>query len=321
MIAAVEKPPAVLIVNPTAGRLPASRRAELTGLLQDHFDVEFLSTTRRDEAIEMSASAAERSPLVIAFGGDGHLNEVVNGLVGTGAALGIIPGGTMNVFARDLGVPRDPAAAIEQLALACAQKPRRVNLGRMDERYFTFAAGCGFDAEAAELVERDLAGKRRWGEPFFYWSAARVLAGSYRHRSPTMRLTRGRARPDAEQERGRAEQSGAEAEVSMAIVCNTGPYAYLFGRSIRITPDVRLGAGLDVFALKRMRIEALPWYAWDALVNGDLSRHSDALVWNDAMNFTLTSDTPFHRHVDGEPLPISHAAHFELAREALKVVV
>jgi diacylglycerol kinase family enzyme len=207
------------------------------------------------------------------------------------------------VFARALGIPLDPFAAIDHLMTMLERDPRTVPLGKMDERYFTFSAGCGFDAEAAERVERYVPAKRRFGELFFYWSAFRVLAGSYRRREPTMVL----------------KGEFGDIPVSMAIASNAGPYAYLAGMEIKLAPDVSLMGGIDVFALKSMRIEALPQYAWRSLISKDFINHPDCFYRSDLTSFQLVSEKPFARHVDGEPLPPAHAARFAAEPDALKV--
>jgi diacylglycerol kinase family enzyme len=297
---------AVVIVNPNAGRLSESARSDVLAALRARFTVDVYATTARGSGIAVAQELTEdRDRLVIAFGGDGHVNEVVNGVAGTGSSLAIIPGGTMNVFARALGLPLDPFEAIRYLEHALDREPRRVNLGKMDERYFTFSAGCGFDAEAAERVERYVPSKRRFGELFFYWSAFRVLAGSHRHREPTMTLT---------------GPFGSE-RVAMAIASNAGPYAYLLNRPVAVAPQVRLEGGLDIFALRSMRIEAFPMYAWRAAVSGDLVDHDEVVYQSDLDHFELVGDKPFNRHVDGEPLPPRARAHFQIVRDALKVQV
>jgi diacylglycerol kinase family enzyme len=304
MIAAGARPPAVLIVNPNAGRSSEASREGVIGALRARFEIRGFSTTARDTGIALAARVAEEGEhLVIAFGGDGHINEVVNGLAGTETRLGIVPGGTMNVFARALGIPLNPYDAIDHLVGNLKKEPRWVSLGKMDDRYFTFSAGCGFDAEAAERVERYVPAKRRMGEVFFYWSAFRVLTGTYRHRSPTMKLT----------------GPFGTIPVSMAIASNAGPYAYLFGRPIEIAPNVRLEGGLDVFALRTMRIEALPLYFWRSIISGDLTDHDDAFYATDLTEFEIHADKPFSRHTDGEPLTPSTSARFSLAKDVLKV--
>jgi diacylglycerol kinase family enzyme len=300
------RPSAVLIVNPNAGRLSEHVREDVIAALRSRFKIDAYSTTARDTGISLAADAASAgADLVVGFGGDGHINEVANGLAGTSASLGIIPGGTMNVFARALGIPLDPFTAIDYLQSVLDRPPKRVPLGQMDDRYFTFSAGCGFDAEAAQRVERYVPAKRHFGELFFFWSAFRVLAGSYRHRNPSMAL----------------KGSFGELPVSMAIVCNAGPYAYLGPIPIDVAPDVKLDGGIDVFALKRMRIESLPFYTWRVLISHDIAHHDDVFYASDQEAFELTSDEPFSRHVDGEPLSPSTSARFSVVPNVLKVRV
>jgi diacylglycerol kinase family enzyme len=299
------RPAAVLIVNPNAGRVSEQTREDVVAALRSRFDIEAYATTARDTGITLAARAVETgAALVIAYGGDGHVNEVANGVAGTDASLAIVPGGTMDVFARALGIPLDPFKAIDRILSLLPKERRTVSLGRMDDRYFTFSAGCGFDAEAAERVERYVPAKRRFGQLFFYWSAFRVLASTYRHRAPVMNI----------------KGDFGELDVAMAIASNTGPYAYIGSRAVRIAPDVRLEAGIDVFALKTMRIEALPAYAWRCLVTGDLVHHPDAFYESNLDWFEVRADRPFHRHVDGEPLPAARAARFAIVPDILKVV-
>ncbi|MEA2461584.1 MAG: hypothetical protein QOH90_1761 [Actinomycetota bacterium] len=304
MIARASRPPAVVIVNPQAGRLPGERREEVVEALAEVFRLEIATTRDRGGGIEPARAASDAGvPLVIAFGGDGHVNEVANGVAGSASSLGIIPGGTMNVFARALGIPTDPLEAVRHLASATPGGSRLVHLGKMDDRYFTFSAGCGFDAEAAERVERDVPSKRRFGELFFYWSAFRVLAGSYRHRNPAMTV----------------KGPFGEIPVAMAIACNAGPYAYLAGRPVTLAPEVALEGGLDVFAMKKMRLEALPMYTWNSVFSGNLVSHGDAFYESDLEEFDIVADKPYQRHVDGEPLEPATSTHFCIARNILRV--
>jgi diacylglycerol kinase family enzyme len=130
-----------------------------------------------------------------------------------------------------------------------------------------------------------------------------VLMGTYRHRSPWMRL------------RG----DFGQIDVVMAIASNTGPYAYLAGRPIEIAPNVRLDAGLDVFALKTMRIENLPSYALRCLLRGDITEHPDAFYASDCTWFELSAAESFERHVDGEPLTPATKTRFSLIEGAVTV--
>ena len=305
MIAAATRPSGVLIVNPGAGSASDARRLEVVDAVRRRCRVDVVETPARDAGISVAAGAADAGiATVIAFGGDGLVNEVANGLAGTATSLAILPGGTMNVFARALGIPSDPLDALDALVRRWDAGSRTVTLGRMDDRYFTFSAGCGFDAEAAGRVERDLRSKRAFGELFFYWSAFRVLASTYRHRKPSMTLS----------------GEFGEVPVAMAIGCNAGPYAYFAGRAVNLAPEVSLEGGLDVFALKSMRIEALPLYAWRAVVSGDLVHHRDTFYATNLSSFEVTADQPFARHVDGEPLSPALAVRCAIVPDVLKVV-
>ena len=293
-----------VIVNPNAGRLSDEVRKDVVSELRARFDVDAYSTTARDTGIGLAAEVARgAADVVVAFGGDGHVNEVANGVATTDTTLAIIPGGTMNVFARALGVPLDPMEAIDHLERVLERPTRRVPLGKMNDRYFTFSAGCGFDAEAAERVERYVPAKRRFGEAFFYWSAFRVLTGSFRRREPMLTL----------------EGPFGTSKVAMAIASNAGPYAYFIGRPVNIAPRVRLERGIDIFALKTMRLEALPLYAWRVAISGDIVDHPDVLYHSDLQSVEISADEPFSRHVDGEPLHRVRRARFTVEPNALKV--
>jgi diacylglycerol kinase family enzyme len=149
-----------LIVNPFASGVSEERVRDLDRRLEV---VETLLTERRGHATELAAGAA--GDAVFVFGGDGVVNEALNGLP-PGKPLGIVPGGHSNVLARALGVPKDPAAAVV---------PRRISLGRVNGRRFAFAAGIGVDADAVRVLETHGRGRdgRRRGDLAY----ARVIAG------------------------------------------------------------------------------------------------------------------------------------------------
>ena len=142
----------VLILNPVAGRWrPAGIEERIDRALRKHgISCEILRTEKAGDASSLARRAAgEGCELVIAAGGDGTVNEVANGLVGTNATLGILPLGTVNVLARDIGNPLDPKKAIKTLAGGIT---KNIDLGCANGRYFTIMAGCGFDAEVVANV-------------------------------------------------------------------------------------------------------------------------------------------------------------------------
>ena len=163
----------LVIVNPYATTMSVRLKHLVVYALQGRFEVEAVDTQRKGHAIELCREAArEGYDVVVAFGGDGTVNEAANGLAGTRTALVLLPGGATNVYCRMLGIPTDVVDATEHLLrLADAWAPRPVDLGRVNDRWFTFSAGAGLDASVVERVDRHPRLKARFG-PWYYAQAA-----------------------------------------------------------------------------------------------------------------------------------------------------
>ncbi len=140
----------LLIINPKAGRRKSDPLPAIRAALQSDLDLKVHPTTGPGDATSAARQAAsEGFDLVIAAGGDGSVNEVANGLVGTRTALGIIPVGTENVLAREVGIPLEPALACRHL-LNCPN--RAIDTGRVENHHFVCFAGIGFDAYVAHRL-------------------------------------------------------------------------------------------------------------------------------------------------------------------------
>jgi YegS/Rv2252/BmrU family lipid kinase len=149
----------VLLVNPAAGMRRTSLDQVEMQLLARGAVVETALTTRAGDGVEIARQAsASGADVLLACGGDGTINEAVNGLAGTRTALAVLPSGTVNVWAREVGIPLDPARALN---LLWDGERRWIDLGRAGERYFLLMAGIGFDAGVAAQVTSPE--KRRWG--------------------------------------------------------------------------------------------------------------------------------------------------------------
>ncbi len=287
----------------------------MTAALAARFSLRVTRTGGRDGAIDVARRAVgDGEDLLIAFGGDGLVNEVVNGMAGSDATLAIIPGGTMNVFARNLGIPVDPLAATERILRGAEHgASRRAPLGLAGERYFTFACGCGFDAETAAWVEAHKGAKRQWGEPYLYAAALTMLLRSYVARKPFLRCE--------------GEFGAKEAVAAIGLMGDT--YAYLAGWPVRLAAGMRsgperaarvgseVGGGggfssrdrridgkLSIFLLRRFAYGRLPAYALGTLTG---RFGPDALAVAGLEEFEVSSTTPLPCHVDGEPLaPTRH---------------
>lgn len=150
---------ALCIINPAARGAPATDRLrDAIGELAT-WEISLEATAGPGDAAELARRAAKSgADAVIACGGDGTLNEVANGLADSHTALAVVRGGTANVWAKEVGIPGDPATA---LRLLNDGSTRTIDLGRAGERYFLLMAGIGFDAAIVRRVSATL--KRRLG--------------------------------------------------------------------------------------------------------------------------------------------------------------
>ena len=293
-----------LIMNPEARGVTPALQHLMTTALEARFKLGVTETHARDAGVGVARRAVDSgAELLIAFGGDGLVNEVVNGMAGSDATLAIIPGGTMNVFARNLGIPTNPTEAADHiLRIAGDADPRRMSLGLANDRYFTFACGCGFDAEAAARVEDHRSAKRRYGEPYFYAAALATFAASYALKKPFLTC-------DGE--------FGTE-EVVLAVGLVGNAYAYLAGRPLRLAPNGPPDGGLGLFMVRRLSFVHLPRYAFGALT-GRFGPGAVSLA--DLDEFTVSGDEPVAYHVDGETLEPASKVHVRPAPHTLSVLV
>ncbi|HLI55573.1 MAG TPA: diacylglycerol kinase family protein [Actinomycetota bacterium] len=291
-------------MNPEARGVTPALQSLMTTALEARFALTVTGTHARDAGIEVARQAVnDGAELLIAFGGDGLVNEVVNGMAGSDAVLAIIPGGTMNVFARTLGIPANPAdAAAYILKRAGDIAPRRLTIGIANSRYFTFAAGCGFDAEAAARVESHGGTKQRFGEPYFFAAALATFAATYATRRPFLNCS----------------GSFGTQQAVLAVGSIGETYAYLAGRPLRLGPPRPPGKrGLDLFLVHRLQYVHLPRYAFGALT-GRFGSGSE--TYADLDEFVVTGEGPVAYHVDGETLEPAARIHVRRAPHRINVL-
>ncbi|MFL5884187.1 MAG: diacylglycerol/lipid kinase family protein, partial [Thermoleophilaceae bacterium] len=175
--------------------------------------------------------------VVVAFGGDGTVNEAANGLAGRDTPLTCLPGGSTNVFCRLLGIPNDVVDATEHLLrMADHFEPHSVDTGLMNGRHFTFASGIGLDASVVERVDRHPKLKARLGEYFFTYAALASFNRKYLVNPPRLRL----------------EVGGRSLEGVTMVVQNADPFTYFGNRPIRIAEGATMDGGtLSLAVLKK----------------------------------------------------------------------
>jgi diacylglycerol kinase family enzyme len=280
----------LLISNAQAFRVSAYQRDVIARALAADFKVEEVQTTGQGHAIEMAReAAADGYEVVAAMGGDGTVNEVVNGLIGTDAFLAIIPAGLENVFARSLGLPNDPVEATGWLIEHAHAAPRRVPAGRVDGRHFMVNCGVGLDGAIVREVEGRHRAKQRGGEWFIIRTGLRVFFRGYDRRTPHVELAWGS---------GASEQR--RDGLFLAIVQNTSPYTFLGDREMRLCPGANLEDGLEALGLDTLRTSVALRVVLSAFGSGRHVRRRHVVYAKAQPELRIRCDTPLPVQVDGE---------------------
>jgi len=176
----------LVIVNPYATSVDRKMRDLILAALTSRYEVEVADTTAPGHARELAtAASADGTQVVATFGGDGTLNEAADALAGSGMPLYPLPGGSQNVFAKLLGLPSEIVDSTARLLdLADSWPLRRVDLGRVNGRVFTFAAGVGLDASVVAKVDANPERKARLRQWSYLQSGLIVFMRSYALRKP-----------------------------------------------------------------------------------------------------------------------------------------
>jgi diacylglycerol kinase family enzyme len=291
---------AALIVNPNASRVTWPLVRGVMEELAAGGPVEQLVTERPMHAQELAASVGSSFDELFIFSGDGGYNEVVNGLC-DGPPVGFLPGGATSVLPRALGLPRDPVACARHLVQSGGR--RRISLGRVNGRRFTFCAGVGLDAELVRAV--DSLGRhdgRRPGDVAFVRQLGRILRARNWRIEPSMTVE-------------------GHGRVALAVVSNCDPYSYAGRLPLRATPEARFELGLDLVGPKGLGPPGLARLGWSLLVHPTHQRSPDYLYVHDADRVVVDCDHPTALQVDGEDIGDVTEVILESERDALTVLV
>jgi len=326
----------LLIVNPRATTTEDGAAEKVIRSLAGMVDLDVEHTQYRGHARELGAAAAG-ADLVLVLGGDGALNEAVNGVMAasgssrspgpagsagaSGASeplgasggkppplIGVIPAGGGNVFARAIGLPVDTAGAVSRIRQAIeAERYRTIGLGLAGDRYFTFSADLGWDAEVVREVDRQREKGSRQSSSLYLRTIVREYYRGTDRRVPALTVERD-GRPLAGQ-------------LFLAIVTNRSPWTYLGGRALLPVPNPDFNSGLDLLALSRMRVgtvlQAVGQLLW---VRSRPPRGRYLLSEPGLEALTIRSARPIAFQVDGEYLGETRAVDFRFVPGALRVV-
>lgn len=297
-----------MVVNAFASSVTARNTVVVHRALAQGNEVEIVETNRRGHAIRFAQDAARRGvDIVIGFGGDGTLNEVATGVAGTDTAIGILPGGSTNVFARTLGMPNDPVAAVPLLANGISTRDiRPIGLGHVNGRYFCFHTGIGYDAAVVREVERRASMKRWLGHPLFIYASLRTWLSKYDRSEPHFQVC--------------TSASSIPVDGYLTIVLNTNPYTYLGNRALDLSPAATLDRGLVAITFKTLKVGAILGALSGALRGGGMKQSDAVDVQTDLSCLTITSTRPFPFQLDGDYLGETLDLRFQHRPNAVKLV-
>jgi diacylglycerol kinase family enzyme len=310
---------ALLIVNPHATSTNPLRRDVIVRALASALDLEVAETNYRGHARMLAAAAASgECDLLLTLGGDGTVNEAVNGLLTTGQQAGLtaeelpllasLPGGNANVFARALGLATDLVDATGQiLESVVAGKHRLISVGQANDRFFTFNAGMGLDAEVVRAVE----GRRAHGKeltPALYLRMAlrQFYRMTDRHHPPIRML---------------GDDGDRLGSMYWCAVSNTSPWTFLGSRPVLTNPQASFETGLDVFGLRSLATAPTLLALGKILAGSGREPNGWSIVsLHDLPELTLAANRPAAVQVDGEYIGEYEQVVFTARPRALRAV-
>jgi diacylglycerol kinase family enzyme len=299
----------LLIVNTSASFVTARARVVIHKALSADHDVVLKETNRRGHAARLAqGAAADGLDAAIVLGGDGTLNEAANGLAGSQTALGVLPGGSTNVFARTIGMANDPIEATSQLLSALAAgSVKRMGLGRANARYFLFHAGIGFDAAVVRRVEQMASLKRYFGPALFVVATLMTWAKGYDRRRPAFSLWTGETVVD---------------DGYFSVCLNTDPYTFLGSRPLHLAPGTSADSKLSVVTFETLALRTMLPVLGSALSQGGKTRrHRHVSLARGVSAATVKGRRPVPYQLDGDFVGESEQIELTWEAEALSVLV
>ncbi len=285
---------ASLVVNPVAGRRRRRVIREIERLLREKISCTAVITREKGDAFAFARDVADTDFIIVA-GGDGTFNEVINGLLSSAPdkkniPLALIPLGTTNVLAKELGIPHNVEKAVH---LALTGAPKKISLGRINNRYFSLMAGIGFDGEAVLRANERF--KRISGKGAYIYSGLKTLAG---YRPPLIQV-----------------KIPKETFTGFTAVAGN---ARFYGGNFQVTPKADITEPLiDVCLLKSKSRKRLLRFIAGVIFKRHLNLND--VIYRRVNRVEITSKDTVHVQVDGDyfgTLPVS----IDVVKDAVSVV-
>ena len=312
----------VLIVNPHATTTSPLTTDVIVQAASHELDLEVTFTTHRGHAVKIARDARNRHlDVVLTLGGDGLVNEAINGLLepdaeGPVPSIAPIPGGSANVFARALGIPTDPVEATGLILQAArGSRGRMIGLGLaaveratgVEDRWFAANAGIGIDAQIIESVDQQRMRGRSATPMRYLTTTVREVLTRIDRTNPALTVVRSGMTPVR--------------DVFMCLVQNTAPWTYFGPWPIDPNPLASFDTGLDLFAMKSLG----PWATARAarrmvMRTPGLLPSTGLLSWHDVAEFGVEASREVPMQVDGESVGTVRGARFLACPDAIRVL-
>lgn len=300
-------PNAYLVYNPTAGRYPSGLLSEQAAkiLSSAGWDIRMEKTQSGEHITELAYRAVEEGmDAFFIVGGDGSINHALPGLIHSNTALGVLPAGTANVWAQELGLPGltwTRWMALEESARRLAYaKVRSTDIGLCGDRPFLLWAGVGLDAFIVNRIEP----RRRWEKHFavVHYAASSLWNAGLWH-GIRLNVT--------------LDGHSIEGTFLLGVVSNIHLYA---GGFAELFPEARLDDGLmDLWLFKGETLGDTVQLVWE-MFSGD-ENGSDQAIRTRFRSMQLEAESPMYIQIDGEPMEANHTLEIRVESKALKVLV
>ena len=297
----------MLIVNSFASSVNPRNTVAVHQYLARHHSVQVVETNERGHATRFAKDAADRGvDAVVAFGGDGTLNEVATGLAGSQTALMMLPGGSTNVFVRSLGASNDPVTALQQFSSGLDHDNiHPISLGRANGRYFCFHAGIGFDAAVVELVERRASLKRIIGQPLFALSALQAWFRNYDRKYPHFSVE---------------IDSKKIPNGYFTVVLNSNPYTYIGKKAVNLSTAASLDKKLVAVTFRKLTTPSMVRTIIQSVRQDQINASPGIDIRTDVEDVKINFLAPFPYQLDGDYLGEQTSLHIEHCPDALRLV-
>lgn len=284
-----------LIINPAAGR---GKAAKLSKKVVKEFErrgvaIEYEYSTKPRHAVEISRDASTKFQKVIALGGDGTVNEVGEGLVGSDAVFGVIPLGSGNDFAHEIGIPSKISDAVD---MVLSDDFHKIDVIKVNDRISMNTAGVGFNGTVSEVVKSI---KYLKGMSVYIWG---VVKTALKYKPLPLKLT--------------LNDKIIEENIFMVSICNSKSE----GGGFIVAPEAKNDDGFfDVTIIREISYMKLLLNLNKALT-GNLNKLNEVETIK-AESIIIESELPMPVHVDGEVISLNaHKVEASILKSALKVV-